>query len=147
MVKHLDEYELAKDYLISNLNQIDESRNYTKHDSVLLANHNTIFASNRHYFENTLVPSYPGLKDLLKLWDNGRIEKDVVVQSLVLNQDSVVKFTIKSDIGTFSGTSHILIFDQNNCCEAHIDEYSEILLKRKLKDNWFYIIRKKYYAS
>jgi hypothetical protein len=146
VTENMDVYKSAKDYLINNVTQIDKSRIYTRHDSAMRNAYRTIFASNKYYFENTLVLEYPGLKDLLDLWDKNLIENDKVVHALILKTDSVIKFTIKSDIGTFSGTSHILIYDPNNCCEDHIDEYSEIKFESELEDDWYYIVRKKYYA-
>ena len=146
VIKNMDKYEAAKDYLINNINQIDESRNYTPHDSKMRNSNKTIFASNRYYFENTLIPEYPGLKGLLSLWDNKLIENDKVVHSLILKKDSVVKFTIKSNIGLFSGTEHVLVFDRNPD-KYQVLKNTELLFEKVIKVNWKYVIEKQYYVD
>lgn len=145
--ENLNEYIAAKNFLVNNLNQIDESRNYTRIDSILRKTQDRIFASNKYYLENTLVLEYPSLKSLLKLWEQNLIESYTVVESLSLRSDSVICFTIKSDIGTFSGTDHLLIFDPNNHRDYYNDQETEIKFEEQIKEDWFYIIQKKYYVD
>tara|TARA_R110002049_G_scaffold252877_8_gene428201 strand:- start:751 stop:1263 length:513 start_codon:yes stop_codon:yes gene_type:complete len=146
VINNMDRYEEAKNYLINNLNQIDNSRNYTRHDSSMRSTYKTIFASNRYYFENTLIPEYPGLKNLLTLWDNKLIENDKVVHALILKKDSIVKFTIKSNIGIFSGTDHLLVYDQNSD-KYQVMKNAELLFEKDIKANWKYVIVKEHYVD
>jgi len=147
VTRNFIEYKEAKDYLIENLDEIDQSRNYTTHDSIFRAQRNTIFASNRYYFENTLVSEYPGLKDYAKLWEKNLIENNKVIQALVLTSDSTVKFIVKGDVGFFSGTAHSLIYTSNDCCKNEFDKYTNIEFEKKIEDDWYYVVTKRFYAD
>lgn len=147
VTRNFNEYKEAKDYLIQNLEEIDQSRDYTSHDSIFRAQRNTIFASNRYYFEKTLVSEYPKLKDYAKLWEKNLIENDKVITSLVLTSDSIVKFIIKGEVGFFSRTNHSLIYSPHDCCGKEFDKYTKIEFEKEIEDDWYYVVSKKYFAD
>lgn len=145
VTENMDAYISAKNYLINNLEQIDKSRKNSRHDSLMRNTYNTVFASNKYYFENTLIPEYPSLKNLTELWDKNLIENDKVVHALILKRDSVIKFTIKSDIGFFSGTDHLLIFDYHSN-NYQVGKNTKLLFENDIDNQWKYVVEKQYYT-
>ena len=138
IVQKISEYSNGKNILIKNLNSINETLNKKE-------KHLSFRNWNLFYFQNSILPENKELSPLINFYKNNLVVNKNPIGGITIKKDSTVIFTIKHFDGTFSGISHYLVYNRNGKSRK-IENIEELLNKKRIKNEWTYLVIKKYYA-